>query len=130
MDFVIISDKKIPTLLAISREEQEIGLMYQKFPIPVMSFIYATPRINKFWMKNVVAALDIVFCNKNKIVSIYSGEPYSTKLIGDNKFSDLVVELPAGTCNAFNVSVGDDISLECCDDSKMKIFALSNGFQF
>lgn len=127
-DYVKISDKKIPTVLAITHDEQERGLMGQKWPPPVMSFVYASPRINAFWMKATPSPLDIVFCLENKIVSICSGEPFSTKLIGGDKVSDLVVELPAGTCNAFGVRVGDPIELECSENSLMKIFMLKNGF--
>jgi uncharacterized membrane protein (UPF0127 family) len=127
-DYINIAGKKVPTKLAITQEEQEVGLMYQKWPPPVMSFIYASPRINKFWMKNTKTPLDIVFCLKNKIVSICSGEPYSTALIGDNRISDLVVEFPAGTCKSFDVKIGDEIGLEYSENSLMKIFMLKNGF--
>ena len=127
-DYVKISGIKIPTVLAITQDEQERGLMYQKWPPPVMTFVYASPRINKFWMKNTLCPLDIVFCHKNKIISICSGEPYSTRLIGENQFSDLVVEFPAGTCKAYEVKVGDQIELECSENSLMKIFMLKNGF--
>jgi uncharacterized membrane protein (UPF0127 family) len=127
-DFVIIAGKKIPTILAITTDEQESGLMYKKWPPPVMSFVYATPRINKFWMKNCISPLDIVFSNKGQIISICAGEPNSTRVIGDDKPSDLVVEFPAGTCKAFDIRVGHTIELEYSDDSKMKIFSIKNGF--
>src|SRR5271170_883578 len=93
---VIINGRKMETLLAISEEEQSRGLMYVDPPAPNMAFLYGYPKINKFWMKNTKAPLDIVFANKNKIVSICSGKPYSTEIIGDNRLSDLVVEFPAG----------------------------------
>lgn len=126
-DYIKIAGKKIPTVLAITHDEQEKGLMYQKWPPPVMSFVYTSPRINKFWMKNTPSPLDIVFANNDKIISICSGKPYSTELIGDNRISDLVVEFPAGTCNAYEIKVGDPIGLECSETSLMKIFMLKNG---
>lgn len=127
-DFVVIAGNRIQTLLALTQEEQERGLMYQQWPPPVMSFVYASPRINKFWMKSTPSPLDIVFCLNNKIMSICSGTPNSTEIIGDNRFSDLVIEFPAGTCNSFGIKVGDSAELECCKDSLMKIFMLKNGF--
>jgi uncharacterized membrane protein (UPF0127 family) len=127
-DYVKIADKKIPTVLAITQDEQERGLMYQKWPPPVMSFVYTSPKVNKFWMHRTPSPLDIVFSHSNKIISICQGEPYSTKLIGDDRLSDLVVEFPAGTCQAFGVNVGDSIELECSENSLMKIFMLKNGF--
>lgn len=127
-DFIIVAGKKVQTLLAITQTEQETGLMYQKWPPPVMTFIYASPRVNRFWMKNTISPLDIVFCHKGKIVLICSGRPNSTELIGGDTFSDLVVEFPAGTCTSFGVEIGDPVELECSNNSLMKIFMLKNGF--
>lgn len=127
-DYVKISGNKIITLLAISQYEQECGLMNQEWPPPVMSFVYATPRINKFWMKNTPSPLDIVFANQNKIIAICYGEPFSTRIIGDDRFSNLVVEFPAGTCKSLGINVGDSIELECSEKSLMRIFMQKNGF--
>lgn len=104
-----VSDKEFKTLIAESEREQEQGLMYQPFPPPTMSFVYDTPKINKFWMKNTPSALDIVFCLDGKISSIHKGQPYSTSIIGDDKPSDLVVEFPYGTVSKLGIKVGDNI---------------------
>jgi uncharacterized membrane protein (UPF0127 family) len=128
MDYIKISDKKFETLLALTSYEQELGLMGKPWPPPVMSFVYSRPQINKFWMRNTPSPLDIVFSNNNVIISICTGEPYSTKIIGEDKTSDLVVEFPAGTCKANNINIGDMIELECSEHSLMKIFMLKNGF--
>lgn len=109
--YLAIGNKIIPTLLAITAEEQERGLMYRDWPPPVMSFVYSTPQVNRFWMKATPSPLDIIFSLKGKIVSIHKGEPYSTKLIGDYENSDLVVEMPYGTYKAMGLNVGDKISL-------------------
>lgn len=120
-DFVVIGDHKLPTLLAISQSEQERGLMHREPPFPNMSFIYSEPRINSFWMNNVKAPLDIVFCLNNKVVSIAHGEPYSTRLINAELPSDLVVEFPYGTCEKLGIKQGDPIKLEFTPASKAKI---------
>jgi uncharacterized membrane protein (UPF0127 family) len=126
-DFVKIADNEFPTLLAISTDEQERGLMHIDWPPPVMSFVYRKPAINKFWMANTKVALDIVFCLKNKITSIKNGEPMSTRIIGDNIPSDLVIELPSGTCSKNNIVVGDNVELKCSQNSLMKILATKIG---
>ncbi len=128
-DYVKVAGQKIPTILAITADEQTIGLMYKKWPPPVMSFVYASPRINKFWMKNCVSPLDIVFSSEGVILSIYAGEPNSTKIIGDDRYSDLVIEFPQGACKEYGIKVGDKIGLEYSDASKMKVFALKNGLR-
>lgn len=111
-DFVIIGKTKLPVLLAITEEEQQIGLMGKKWPPPNMAFVYSYPRINKFWMKNTICPLDIIFAKDNKILNIFKGEPLCLVPIGDNVFSDLVVELPYGTSQQLNLKSGDFIKLE------------------
>lgn len=107
--YVKIEGKAFPTLLAITSQEQEKGLMYQDWPPPIMSFIYSSPRINKFWMKNTPSPLDIIFSLNGKITAIHAGEPFSTQAIGDDSETDLIVELPHGTCQKNGIRRGDSI---------------------
>ena len=109
--YLEIDNNIFSTLLAFSEEEQSSGLMYQSYPPPVMSFVYDTPKVSYFWMKNTPCALDIVFCYNGKINKICKGEPNSTSLIGDNSPSDLVVEFPFGTMKNLNIKVGCNIGL-------------------
>ncbi len=97
--------------MAISADEQASGLMNKEWPPPIMSFVYTSPKINKFWMQSTPSPLDIVFCNKGKVSEICYGEPYSTRVIGSNFFSDLVVELPYGTAESINIKVGQEVGL-------------------
>ncbi len=106
-----ISNLEMETIIAESDEDQMAGLMHVPPPAPVMSFVYSSPRINRFWMKNTPAPLDIVFALKGTIVAIHEGEPFSTKLIGDFKPSDLVVELPYGSCEKLGIRIGDPVEL-------------------
>lgn len=107
-----LGNNSFDTLLAITSEEQEKGLMYVEYPPPVMTFVYSSPRINRFWMKNTPSPLDVVFCLDGKISQICYGEPYSTEVIGKFEYSDLVVELPFGTCKKLGISVGDQVELK------------------
>ena len=106
-----INNEVYETLLALSEEEQQRGLMFQPSPTPVMTFVYTYPRVNKFWMRNTPAPLDILFCVNNKISQICYGEPFSEKAIGDNTFSDIIIELPYGTVNSSNIIVGSSVEL-------------------
>jgi len=108
---ICVGNNIFETLLAITAQEQERGLMYVDPPIPNMTFVYERPQINKFWMANTKAPLDIIFCNAGKVSQICAGEPFSTTIIGDNKFSDLVVELPYGTAIKNNIKIGHSIKL-------------------
>lgn len=109
--YIYLDTSIFPTLLAISEEEQAKGLMKRDWPPPVMSFVYGSPRITRFWMKNTPSPLDIVFSCDGVITQICRGEPWSTNLVGEYRPSDLVVELPFGTALAFGIKVGHKVGL-------------------
>jgi uncharacterized membrane protein (UPF0127 family) len=110
LGYIYINNNIFSTLLAISAEEQEKGLMYQEWPPPVMSFIYASPSVNRFWMANTQSPLDIIFCHKGKVAEICYGEPYSTKVIG-SQMSDLVIEFPYGTADSMKLKIGQSVGI-------------------
>lgn len=106
-DVISIKGQVFKTLVAITEEEHRKGLMYQKWPPPIMVFPYKRAATRRFWMKNTQTPLDIVFCRLSHVVGIFNGEPFSTKLVGPDEPSDLVVELPVGTASSLGLSVGD-----------------------
>lgn len=106
-DAISIKGQVFTTLVAITEDEHRIGLMYQKWPPPIMVFPYKRASIRRFWMKNTQTPLDIIFCRANHVIGIFKGEPLSTTLVGPNEPSDLVIELPAGTAASLGLSVGD-----------------------
>lgn len=118
--YIFIEDNIFPTLLAISSDEQAKGLMFEKFPPPIMSFIYTEPQINKFWMKNTPSPLDIVFCCAGEIKQICIGEPYSTRAIGSDSPSDLVIELPFGTVNQSGIKLGHKVGFVTPTEHELK----------
>ncbi len=111
MDKLIIGPHEILTRVAVYPEELEQGLMYASWPPPILSFAYLKPQIRKFWMKNTPSPLDIIFSFQGKIINICQGVPFSLESIGPNKFSDLVVEMPAGMTNLLNISLDQNIKL-------------------
>ena len=62
-------------------------------------------------MHNTISPLDIVFCHQGKVSQIHAGQPLSTEMIGDNKFSDLIVELPYGTVDTSGIKIGHQVGL-------------------
>jgi hypothetical protein len=108
-DVISIKGQIFPTLVAVTESEQRIGLMYQQWPPPIMSFPYKKAAPRRFWMKNCISPLDIIFCRAGCVVGIFKGEPMSTKLVGPNEPSDLVIELPAGTASKLGLQVGDHV---------------------
>jgi len=109
--YIYVHNNIFPTLLAISSDEQAKGLMFEPYPPPIMSFIYGSPRINRFWMKDTQSPLDIVFCCKGQVSQICKGEPFSTTMVGDDKPSDLVIEFPYGTVKTSDIKLGHSVGL-------------------
>jgi len=108
-DVIEIAGRKYPTLVAITAEEHEHGLMGREWPPPIMIFPYKAAAVRKFWMKNTPAPLDIIFCRGNKIVDICYGEPMSTRMVGPNSPTDLVIEMPHGSVQEHAIRIGDDV---------------------
>lgn len=110
-DRVIIGKNRFDVLVAITVEETETGLMYRPWPPPIMAFPFTKAGIKKFWMKNTVSPLDVVFCLAGKIIAIENGNPFSLDYIGPDEPCDLVVEFPCGTMKNNNILPGDNIKL-------------------
>jgi len=120
VDIVTVGEYDSLTIVAVTPEEQENGLMFKSWPPPVMAFPYRTAAIRKFWMKNTPSPLDIVFCRGGFVVDIKHGKPYDCTLICPKEETDLVVELPHGTVEAYNISVGDPVSIKYSLDTIVK----------
>jgi len=118
--YIALHETVFPTLLAVSMEEQARGLMFVKPPTPVMTFVYSSPQLNAFWMKDTPSPLDIVFVCNGAIIEIAYGEPYSTKRLGGWELSDLVIELPYGTTQQEKIKLGDSVELISPDKQKLK----------
>lgn len=124
-DLLNIKNHLFKTIVAVTSEEHMRGLMGRAWPPPVMAFPYDKSEYRKFWMKNCISPLDIVFCNNNKIVDICYGEPMSTKLIGPYEPVDLVVEFPHGTAEKCGFFAGDVVQLKLSSNTAARI--LKNG---
>lgn len=121
---VMINGNRFSVSLAINEEEQTNGLMHIEPPLTSMAFIYAIPQINKFWMHNVKDDLDILFCYKGKIVEIVKAEAMSTRLVGKDQYSDLVIEFPVHISEKYNFKVGDDVKMSLSKEAVSKIISL------
>lgn len=117
---IYIGNNLFETMLAVSYEEQERGLMYIDPPVPIMTFVYNKPQINRFWMANTKPALDIVFCCEGEITQICKGEPFSTSVVGDYRNSDLVIEFPYGTVVTSQIKLGHKVGLVKPDPDELR----------
>lgn len=106
MDRIYLADSVLPTLVAVTEDEQVRGLMWKVWPPPVMTFPYDRPEKRKFWMKNTIAPLDIVFACSGRVVEVKQGIPLSLEHVGPEQPCDLVIELPQGMAKEFGVREG------------------------
>jgi len=111
-DKIYIGNNCFETVVAITNDEQQKGLMFSSWPPPIMTFPYNKAEVRKFWMKNTSTPLDILFCRDNQVIHICQGEPMSLRLLGPNEASDLVVEMPLGFVKKYGVQISDTVRQE------------------
>lgn len=119
--YVIIGSNKFAVSLAINEDEQTSGLMYIEPPLTSMAFVYTKPQINKFWMKDVKDDLDIIFAYKGKIIEICAADAGSTRLLGADQYSDLVIEFPTNIGDQYSFKVGDDVKMSLSKEAARRL---------
>ena len=99
--------------LAVSSEEQEKGLMFRRTLAPDagMLFVFATPQIVDFWMKNTILPLDMIFIRKDGTVDAIARNavPYSLTNIFSTGPVIATLEVPAGTAGRLNLQPADKV---------------------
>ncbi len=78
-----------------------------------MLFLYPTAQVISMWMKNTIIPLDMVFADaRGTVVHLHAGAvPHDTTIISSVEASALVLELNAGSIDAFGIETGDQLSL-------------------
>lgn len=85
-------------------EDQSRGLMERASlpPNTGMLFVFEETKAWTFWMHNTPMPLDIAALDANGVVlEVLQGVPYSKTLIPFQAISNTIVEMPAGTFQAF-----------------------------
>lgn len=113
MNIIYFDYKPIKVKVAITSDEQSSGLMFVSKAEP-MAFPFNRSAVRSFWMKDTIVPLDIIFSFKGIVTAVLKGEPLSTKHIGPNTITDLVVELPYGLAADAGAYVGAKVKL-CYD---------------
>jgi uncharacterized membrane protein (UPF0127 family) len=111
-DYLIIDNGiKIPTKVALTPKEQQIGLMYQENP-GCMTFLYPSSKIRKFWMKNTPCNLLILFYQNNSLVDSVAGMAYNETSIGPDKPTNKVIEIPLFLAKNLSITNKSNIDLK------------------
>ncbi len=111
--------------IAQTQEQQKKGLMFvEEMPQDEgMIFLYPTPSITKFWMKNTLIPLDMLFFdNNNQLVHIeYSATPHDETPRGPDSPICSVVEINGGLADKMNIATGSklisNLTQECLQSS-------------
>ena len=99
--------------IADTPDKRTTGLMYRRDLAPEagMLFLFPAASPQKFWMKNTVLPLDMIFIGPNhKIVGIVAdAKPFTTNPQGVDEPSQSVLEVNAGFAAKHGVAVGDQV---------------------
>ncbi len=116
-DLVIVTRDGVHHLfhveMAISPQQQEIGLMFRKDipPDSGMLFDWGSPRTSDMWMRNTVSPLDMIFINADGTIRHIAENtvPESLAVIPSGGPVRATLEVPAGTTAKLNIRVGDKV---------------------
>lgn len=100
--------------LAVTQEEQSLGLMYRDKikPDEGMIFIYREDRKLSFWMKNTYIPLSIAYISKDGIIKeIHHMKPESLTPVISTHSVRYALELPLGSYARSGANIGDKINI-------------------
>jgi len=105
----------IRAYVATTQKQRAQGLMNVRAmgPNEGMLFIYSSAAAINMWMKNTYIPLDMLFADtQGRIVHMHAGAvPHDTTIISSVEKAMLVLELNAGSIEAFGIEIGDKIRL-------------------
>lgn len=118
-----IEGEVIELEVAKTPTQQAKGLMYRE-ALPDnrgMFFPFESPRVTRFWMKNVPVALDMIFLRDGKIIEIADSvppcntAPENCPVYGPDVLVDGVIELRSGRAKELDLTRGDNLNIELLD---------------
>ncbi|MBI2613704.1 MAG: DUF192 domain-containing protein [Candidatus Levybacteria bacterium] len=114
-----INNHTFKLIIASSQKEREVGLSETK-SLPQdqgMIFLFEKPDYYSFWMKNMTFPIDIIYINKDEIVTIQSNvqppkNSESPVIYTSEKPSDKVLEITSGLSEKYSFKKGDKVKYE------------------
>jgi hypothetical protein len=101
--------------IARTDEERRRGLMYRRHlePGTGMLFIFDRPEPQKFWMKNTLIPLDMIFIDEQRRVIFVeeNAEPLTLDPRGPDLPALYVLEVPGGWSRTAKIAPGTKIEL-------------------
>lgn len=100
---------------ALDEMTREQGLMHRKTlgEGDGMAFFFPKTAPYKFWMKDTLLPLDILFVDEaGRIVYIATAHPLSLEYVGSNIPVETVIEIAGGRAAHEGIAVGDKVTYE------------------
>ncbi len=116
--FAMIGDRSFELEVARTEQQQATGLMYRKSLANNrgMLFTFEPPQPVRFWMKNTLIPLDMIFLRNGKVVAIAAAVPScKTKTCptyGTPSPIDQVIELRGGRAKEIGLKVGEQVKIK------------------
>lgn len=107
-----INDNIFNVITLIDKKSQKIGMMNKRFNKSFDALLFLMGGKKQcMWMKNCIIPLDILIIKNNVIVNIHHNCPpcRSKNCSSYCGNGNIVLELPANTCENLNISPGDSV---------------------
>ena len=114
---VCFDEKCVNVEIADEKEEITTGLMFRESLAKDsgMLFVFPEEGVHKFWMKNTLIPLDMIWINDNEIIYIKDNAlPCKTEVCesyGPDKEAKYVLEVNSGFVEENEVDVGDTVKI-------------------
>ncbi|MDE1768178.1 MAG: DUF192 domain-containing protein [Candidatus Micrarchaeota archaeon] len=108
------------TSVALTQQQQEQGLMNSSVNQSTFElFVFPSPAIYPFWMKDTYSPLDIIWINQSTVVFItnatpcvsYSKDQSNCTVYVPSKPSNYVIEAAAGFVNRTGMHIGSQVQI-------------------
>lgn len=120
---VTVADTTIDLEVARTDKQRRIGLMYRRSleKNRGMLFLFDPPRAVRFWMKNTLIPLDMIFLRDGQVQKVVTAAPPCEQsrcpTYGMEKTAvDQVIELRAGRAEELGIQEGDRLTVEFLED--------------
>lgn len=114
----IAANRKFQLEVARTPQQQAMGLMSRTSLADNrgMLFLFSSPQPIKFWMKNTLIPLDMIFLRDEKVQAIAANVPpcktATCPTYGPDTQVNRVLELRGGTAKEIGLKVGDRVEIE------------------
>ena len=102
--------------IARTPAERQRGLMHRDFLAPNtgMLFLFSSPQLVSFWMKNTSLPLTIGYFDQEGIlIEIHDLEPFSLQAVPSSRPVRYALELERGSFDTHKIAIGSRLRINC-----------------